>query len=711
MIELKTLAKMIENQLNALGNNVFKIFADMGDYKKAYRAQQSNEITNYINGVLEALTPTILPIKNLQVVTQTIRIAFPLSIDLLNKDSDGNYIELTNIRALLAQYIATNNAVPSSYTDLNNVVFEITPTFDGVTVGIASQISPIGDVLPVYLDGVYTFIESGVNSNSTSIVLNGEDLYFEKASITRVRPSETNVFNGEISTKTVVQSNGISIGINLPLLDTEQGNLIENDILDGGLNNAQLVQYIRNGKAKNYIMVFGENNESLEMAKNIGFGISLVEGRRDILNYNANWTTQTLTVNAGQTVNIEMTGTYYSVMFWGDGTSDFQTSGNFSHTYSNAGTYTLYLYTKIYSIQISAGTNGTTSYSLDGGTTQVEIQAGTTQVVQVIDLNNFGVYVLSNFYYYPNINLTNAVGTLTNVGIGYGNLTTGTLTNLQYNSMEQISINTSFEQAQIWRTFAGTQTGVSYSGSTLDNVVVDLNDNDTIALFGLGASFSAKTTINKSVEIICVDATAKLEANGLTITQGFGTLTLGNVDYPVRFENFGTLLIGASANCIVNNVAGTMNAMTINGQATINSNCNFVYIEVVGTLIWEENANINTNVYLTNANAKVILNGGKITTIDTSSIEFENYAISVNSENINVKNLKIRFATSPAILDCQALSGEIQNVINVVYSYPVQNVILATFASSQVATLNVPKFASTQYTFSASGNNIIGTKI
>ena len=238
------------------------------------------------------------------------------------------------------------------FVNNTTMTYEVTPSFNGVTVGEIAQLSPIGEILPMYLDLVYTFIQSGINSNSVQIFLNGESLYFEKCSLSRVRLAESNTFAGGKSTKTVIQNNGLSIDLNAPLLDTTQSGVIEDDVLDGGNNVAQCVQYVRGTKVRNYIMVFGNTTENLEMAKNIGANVSLVEGKQDILSYNEHWQTYSVTVGAGQTVTIgTAVSEFKGVAFFGDGTSGTSTTGTFEHTYENAGTYIVRVF-NLYNIKV-----------------------------------------------------------------------------------------------------------------------------------------------------------------------------------------------------------------------------------------------------------------------------------------------------------------------------------------------------------------------
>lgn len=345
MIELKDLALQIENGLNALGTDVFKIFADVGEFQNYYRPENSNDIYKYVNGILEVLSPSILPIKNLQVLTWSTRITFVLDADALDKDDDGNFIEVTQIRSVLQKYMTQNNGVPFVYTDSESITFEMTPNFSGVTVGVISQLSPLGNALPIYLDLSYIMVESGINSNSVEILLNGENLYFELASLTRVRTADSNMFGNDTSTKQLTMANGISIGLNLPLLNTVQGLNLEQDILAGRNNIAQLVQYKRGAIINNYIMVFGDNTESLSIGKNIGVSVNLAEGRPDALVYGSNWTKTNVTVSAeeAKTVQVQPTG----VVFWGDGESEINNSTiqvSKTHTYTNAGTYTIVVY-------------------------------------------------------------------------------------------------------------------------------------------------------------------------------------------------------------------------------------------------------------------------------------------------------------------------------------------------------------------------------
>ena len=207
MIALNQLTTTIENGLNALNSADFKIFNDVGEFQNAYRGEGSNTITHYINGIMEAMAPTRMPIKNLQVLTQSFRISFVIDMDLLSKDTDGNYKEVKTIRNILENYITNVNGIPIYLNDDDAVSFEITPTYSGITVGTATQLSPIGNVLPMYMDFSCVFVQGGVNTNTVNFIINGENMYYQEYSITRTRTAETNMMANEKSSKTLTQAN------------------------------------------------------------------------------------------------------------------------------------------------------------------------------------------------------------------------------------------------------------------------------------------------------------------------------------------------------------------------------------------------------------------------------------------------------------------------------------------------------------------------
>lgn len=292
MITVKNVREWLQTNLVASGRT-FAIFSDVAEFKKAYKPDDSNNITRYVNAILEPLRPNIFPIKNLQVGTQSFNLTIPVDIDIAGKDSNGNYIEVDDIKKILTDFAQQNNGVPFSLSDDDNLTFEITPQFNGVTNGIAEQISPLGNFLPVELNFTLTMVESGLNSNNIQIILNGEDLFFESASFSRTRMAETNSLATDTATKTAMQSNSFSVHINAPLLSSTQSLNILNDNLSGGLNKANTLTIVTPYQTNNYIVTFGNNNLTLAPAKNVGNALDLVEITPAIADFSG-WTLKTI---------------------------------------------------------------------------------------------------------------------------------------------------------------------------------------------------------------------------------------------------------------------------------------------------------------------------------------------------------------------------------------------------------------------------------
>lgn len=358
MIGVEQIKKTLQDGFNALNERTdreFVIYNDVGTFKHEYRAFASNDIIRYVNGIIESMQPTIMPIKNLEIQTQSFRITFALDVAVLHKDSSGNYKEVEEIRDILEKYISQNNAIPYLQNDDSNKSFEVTPTFGGVTVGLETQMSPVGRMLPMYFDFSCVFVESGVNTNNINFVINGENMFFQEYSATRLRTAETNMVANESSQKTLIQANGISINLKMPLLNTTQSEAIESDVWGGKQNEAICVERFRVTKTNPYkayhayIMIYGNNSESGSLGQNIGQGVDFVEGKQSELSYSSNWGNTTFNAVTGtmsKTLNIP-TGKKLMVVFWGDEkTERVDVVGEIppttvSHTYTAEGSYTI----------------------------------------------------------------------------------------------------------------------------------------------------------------------------------------------------------------------------------------------------------------------------------------------------------------------------------------------------------------------------------
>lgn len=327
MIDLKQIREWIEESLtNFDETHEYAIFSDVADFKKGYRPHRSNEFIHPVNGIIEPDAPNILAIKNLQVMTQDLTIHFVFDMDLLEKDDAGNYIEVDTLKGVLYNWASSINAIPIALTDSESVVFEVTPTITGLTDGLAIQISPVGDMLPVDLSLSFAIVEAGINSNNFNFYLNGENLFTTQVNVSRVREAETNMNSGKKSTKTSIQTNGISFSIKTPLLNTTQVKNVFKDILTGGQNYAQIFEVASGDFVDKefYLMTFGNDDAGFEPAKNVGVSFDLVEVDPKIAKFGSEWESgQAIYDNVSEaSVSIDFTNQKGICFIWVDKPND-----------------------------------------------------------------------------------------------------------------------------------------------------------------------------------------------------------------------------------------------------------------------------------------------------------------------------------------------------------------------------------------------------
>ena len=346
MIETGVLAKLLQDGLNANTDGVaFKIFADDGQFQKALR--NINTITKYVNGVYTVISSDLLPFKALNMYSITATLDLVVDVENAGKDENGNYIQVEKIKKILNNYGNANNGQIFTITGLG---YQITAVYNFATVGTEQVLSPIGRCIPIQMWIRYQFVENGVNSNSVQIYINGENIPFNMASITRLRTMTNNNYSGDVATKATGEQNGISLDITMPLLSTKFGKSLTEDVLNGGNNKAYLVTIVYNTKTKVFLMTLGTNISNLEINKNVGQKISLVEIMPEIADTSSIDVVTAQIQTNGENFSIRTQNPLYKLcsVIWGDGTQEFvektTTDNDFvvTHQYASAGVYNVY---------------------------------------------------------------------------------------------------------------------------------------------------------------------------------------------------------------------------------------------------------------------------------------------------------------------------------------------------------------------------------
>ena len=148
--------------------------------------------------------------------------------------------------------------------------------------------------------------------------------------MTRQKTAEQNTFSGNKSGKTIIQLNGLSVDLVMPALSNNDFSaLIMKDILNG-TNQALSVKISTPLETKMFIGVLGNTQASLDIATNVGYNLSIVEGKENVLDYDNNWTNYYITETSTSITLVKK-----GIIYWGDDTAEEKEAGTYMHTYND----------------------------------------------------------------------------------------------------------------------------------------------------------------------------------------------------------------------------------------------------------------------------------------------------------------------------------------------------------------------------------------
>lgn len=337
MIEVSDIATKYQNMLNSntLGYT-FIIYSDFGDLKQNIT---TNEDDTKIAGVVSFLPSNLYGIgaKILNINTR-----LTLYINGIHKNKNGYVQQDQDIKQILNSIISAYNGLSETYT-LNATAYNLTMSF-GLPQNLeVINLGPLARCLPIELYITLSAVVNGVSSKDKKFYLNKQLLEVLNANTTRVRNSETNSKEDKNSTNTSELTNGINFRLTLPFLNEEPYTLIYDDLMVGRGNEAMLLEVNTKDRWDNYIVVFGENNDSLQDILNIGLVVNFVEGDDDVIEFGDDWTQEyfeTIDVNGTEfdvtSVRATNTSNASIVIFWGDSSSNRMAIGEtITHTYTD----------------------------------------------------------------------------------------------------------------------------------------------------------------------------------------------------------------------------------------------------------------------------------------------------------------------------------------------------------------------------------------
>lgn len=341
MINTKYLANYFTNLLNQYGEGYgkhFKIFADEGELKKATKEYGKAPI-DYTSGIVEVLSSQLTPIRDIRLYTYNIQITLFIDLALNGFNEDKESLNFIDIRDVITNIISDENGA-TGFVNIKGKEFNQTLGFNYPTNGTKSDVGFISDCMPIYWSCNIALFEDGVNANECKIFVNGEELSFTRVVFTRQRTADGQTFNGDISQKTTMQAQGLSVDLVVPALKTsEVSQLIMRDVFNGG--NYALHCILETPLAsKTFIGTFGNTQASLDLATNIGYNISIVEAKENILDYN--YTDKWQVYNGQENITIDLNKK--STIYWGDGVIEVLDVGEHTHEYADKKMHTVYVF-------------------------------------------------------------------------------------------------------------------------------------------------------------------------------------------------------------------------------------------------------------------------------------------------------------------------------------------------------------------------------
>lgn len=285
-IDLTVLANKFQDGLNTILGNPeiqFKIWSEAGQYQAFQR--QGNTITWFINGNLRRAsssndaTDLIMGVSGL-----TLDFAIPIKQPRTNatqteeelaKIKDGQYPFVQYIINAINGYFA--KAQVFTLADENST-YSIGLRAGISTTGVADLVPVLGNCITVnvYIDLIY--VQSGVNSKSVKITIDGQNVPYQALRWGRSPMIERSVYAGNTDSQNVISSTAFAIDIDLPINATEGDNdPVSEYLLDGTPNVAHFVNLNINGTEHNYFMTVNTAQASAQGISVAGNSVSLME--------------------------------------------------------------------------------------------------------------------------------------------------------------------------------------------------------------------------------------------------------------------------------------------------------------------------------------------------------------------------------------------------------------------------------------------------
>ena len=288
MIEIKQLAKYIEDKLNAevdtyhlnefIPNSTFEfnICLNSGEYKKATTERTSNSVTFYINAIMKALSSDVEGIED---VAETYNATMSTSIEFLipfpeKKRSLSDTTEEKFSDAV--HHLISSELQAGLSTEMSDYL--VGSNFSIPSPGSKEIRSMTGESLPLTVYGTHYFVAQGVNSREIELTINTHRVHASRIGIARRSITDGNILNGVSSSKNTLSGTALTITFAAPLRRGGYNNDIENYLLGNVLEKVAVTLKLPNTETQEtYTMIIADAGMNGEMGLAASIDVRLIE--------------------------------------------------------------------------------------------------------------------------------------------------------------------------------------------------------------------------------------------------------------------------------------------------------------------------------------------------------------------------------------------------------------------------------------------------
>lgn len=271
MIPINQLVQSLNADLNAIDPNTqFKIFADGDNYVEPTR--DGNKIVRYIEGVAQIADSAIVPVNNLSIMTETLRVAIAVEIDTSKPVEDV----LASVRSVISKFISVPHK--AAMTDSDGTVYSVTFYGSEPSAGAIGLNPNLGKSIEFTWNIYYSFIERGIISLDMDITFDGAAVGFLEATLAATPVTDGGAMSDSGGTvRNYTTAIAMELTLTVPALTDDALTTAFAEYLMTKKQEVHNVTLTYAGITGTYNMIFGTGNVTARGVEGIGQSITLIE--------------------------------------------------------------------------------------------------------------------------------------------------------------------------------------------------------------------------------------------------------------------------------------------------------------------------------------------------------------------------------------------------------------------------------------------------